>query len=75
MADTALFIINASPTITPQDEPTLAPPIMADINMKVVAKTVLNETPNTAICPTPIMLKVVNKLIDMTSSVLIDILF
>ena len=44
MADTALFIINASPTITPQDEPTLAPPIMADINMKVVAKTVLNET-------------------------------
>ena len=50
MADTALFIINASPTITPQDEPTLAPPIMADINMKVVAKTVLNETPNTALC-------------------------
>ena len=58
MADTALFIINASPSITPQ-----------------VAKTVLNETPNTAICPTPIMLKVVNKLIDITSSVLIDILF
>ena len=75
IADTALLIIKASPTITPQDEPTLAPPTTADININTVAKTALIEIPNIAVCPTPIMLKVANKLIDITSSVFIAILF
>ena len=75
IADIALFIIKASPTITPQDEPMLAPPIMADTSINTVAKTDLSETPSIAICPTPMILKVVNRLIDIISSVFMLILF
>ena len=60
--------MNAIPTTTPLVAPIADPPTIEATNINTVDRTERIDTPNTLILPIPIILNVINKLIDMASS-------